>query len=132
MTGPGLDFSFSGLKTAVVRAAEKRPDLSLPDVAAAFQAAVCEQLLRKLRHAIQSTEVHGIALAGGVAANSALRTGVSALAVEFGIEAHLPSLAMCTDNAAMIAAAGQYRLAHDGPSNFDLSATPNWQLSEVL
>ena len=53
------------------------------------------------------------------------------MAREFGLEAHLPTLDMCTDNAAMIAAAGTYRLAHDAPSSFDLPATPNWQLADV-
>jgi N6-L-threonylcarbamoyladenine synthase len=131
MTGEGYDLSFSGLKTAVVRATEKQHDLPVADVAASFQAAVAEQLLRKLRSAIERYPVKGLALAGGVAANSALRTGVSDLAKEFGVVAHLPTMAMCTDNAAMIAAAGTYRLLHDGPSPFDLSALPNWQLADV-
>ena len=131
MTGDDYDLSFSGLKTAVVRATEKQRDLPIADVAASFQAAVTEQLLRKLRSALEHHPVKGLALAGGVAANSALRAGVTDLAQEFGVEAHLPSMAMCTDNAAMIAAAGTYRLRHDGPSSFDLSATPNWQLADV-
>jgi N6-L-threonylcarbamoyladenine synthase len=131
MTGDGYDLSFSGLKTAVVRATEKQHDLAVADVAASFQAAVAEQLLRKLRGALEHHPVRGLALAGGVAANSALRAGVSDLAKEFGIEAHLPTMAMCTDNAAMIAAAGTYRLRHDGPSPWDLSASPNWQLADV-
>ena len=132
MTGDDYDLSFSGLKTAVVRATEKQRDLPIADVAASFQAAVTEQLLRKLRGALERHPVNGLALAGGVAANSALRAGVSDMAQEFGVAAHLPSVAMCTDNAAMIAAAGTYRLRHDGPSSFDLSATPNWQLADVL
>lgn len=131
MTGEGYDLSFSGLKTAVVRATEKQHDLPVADVAAAFQAAVAEQLLRKLRSALEHHTVKGVSLAGGVAANSALRIGVTELAREFGIVAHLPTMAMCTDNAAMIAAAGSYRLLHDGPSPLDLSATPNWQLADV-
>ena len=131
MMGANLDFSFSGLKTAVVRATEKRPDLSMESVAASFQAAVAEQLLRKLRQAAEIHEVKGIALAGGVAANSALRSGVTQLAQALGLEAHLPSMAMCTDNAAMIAAAGWHRLVHDGPSTLSLSAIPNWQLADV-
>ena len=131
MTGDDYDLSFSGLKTAVVRATEKQHDLPVADVAASFQAAVAEQLLRKLRSALEHHAVKGVALAGGVAANSALRAGVTDLAQEFGLEAHLPTMAMCTDNAAMIAAAGTYRLRHDGPSSFDLSATPNWQLADV-
>ena len=131
MTGAGLDLSFSGLKTAVVRASEKFPDVPVADVAAAFQAAVAEQLLRKTRQALEIYEVAGVALAGGVAANSALRAGFIHLASEMGIECHLPSLANCTDNAAMIAAAGVYRFIHDGPSAHELSATPNWSLGQL-
>ena len=131
MTGPDLDFSFSGLKTAVVRATERERDVALVDVAASFQAAVAEQLLRKLRRALEQHEVAGVALAGGVAANSLLRQGVGDVAREFAIASHLPSLAMCTDNAAMIAAAGLYRFAQGETSGLELSATPNWQLADL-
>ncbi len=131
MTGSDFDLSFSGLKTAVVRATQKHEDVALADVAASFQAAVCEQLLRKLRGAMQKYEVRGVALAGGVAANSLLRAGVEELAGEFGVVAHLPTLAMCTDNAAMIAAAGVYRLGVGQTSDLSLSADPNWQLADV-
>jgi N6-L-threonylcarbamoyladenine synthase len=128
MTGPDLDFSFSGLKTAVVRATQKHGDVALADVAASFQCAVCEQLLRKLRSALESNDVKGIALAGGVAANSALRRGVQALAAEFAVVAHLPTLEMCTDNAAMIAAAGYFQLERSGPTPLDAGAVPDLQL----
>jgi N6-L-threonylcarbamoyladenine synthase len=131
MTGPDLDFSFSGLKTAVVRATQRHGDVALADVAASFQRAVCEQLLRKLRSAMEAHDVKGVALAGGVAANSALRAGVEQLARDFAVVAHLPTLEMCTDNAAMIAAAGLYRLGAGAASSLGLSADPNWQLSEV-
>jgi N6-L-threonylcarbamoyladenine synthase len=131
MAGPGLDLSFSGLKTAVVRASERSPGLLTPDVAAAFQAAVCEQLLRKARAAIDDFDVAGLALAGGVAANSQLRAGVAKLAAEFSLQCHLPALSMCTDNAAMIAAAGLYRFYRDGPSAHTLSAEPNWSLGDL-
>lgn len=132
MTGAGLDMSFSGLKTAVVRATQQQPDVALADVAASFQAALAEQLLRKLRQAVATHEVAGIALAGGVAANSALRRGVSALAEEYGVPSYLPSLQMCTDNAAMIAAAGLHRYAVDGPSDLSLAPRPSWPLSELI
>jgi N6-L-threonylcarbamoyladenine synthase len=132
MTGDDFDLSFSGLKTAVVRATQKFPDVSVADVAASFQAAVAEQLLRKVRRALVAhPEVTGVSLAGGVAANSALRQGVEEIAREAGIAGYLPTLSMCTDNAAMIAAAGLYRFAHDGPSDLRLSARPNWALTEV-
>jgi len=129
--GEGFDLSFSGLKTAVVRDLERNPGRAVADVAASFQYALSEQLLRKLRRALERYEVRGVALAGGVAANSALRRGVTALAEEFGLVAHLPSMAMCTDNAAMIAAAGLRRLELSGASSLDLSVSPNWLLAEV-
>ena len=80
MTGDDYDLSFSGLKTAVVRATELHREVPLADVAASFQAALAEQLLRKLRRALERHDVKGVALAGGVAANSALRRGVEELA----------------------------------------------------
>ena len=131
MIGDDFDLSFSGLKTAVVRATQSRRELSVEDVAASFQFALSEQLLRKLRRALERYEVRGVSLAGGVAANSALRAGVTQLAKEFGVVAHLPTMDMCTDNAAMIAAAGLYRLRASGPSDLNLSARPNWQLADV-
>jgi N6-L-threonylcarbamoyladenine synthase len=131
MIGDDYDLSFSGLKTAVVRATQAHHEVALADVAASFQAALTEQLLRKLRSSLEHYDVKGVALAGGVAANSALRTGVAKLASEFGLVAHLPTMAMCTDNAAMIAAAGIYRLEHGEASEFTLSARPNWHLADV-
>ncbi|MDE3064166.1 MAG: tRNA (adenosine(37)-N6)-threonylcarbamoyltransferase complex transferase subunit TsaD [Acidobacteriota bacterium] len=131
MTGEDLDLSFSGLKTAVVRQTSARRDVPAADVAAAFQAAVAEQLLRKVRAALGRVEVAGVALAGGVAANSALRAGVAALAAELGLACHLPSPAMCTDNAAMVAAAGLHRLGAHGPSDLSIPARPTWALREA-
>ncbi len=130
MTGAGYDLSFSGLKTAVVRATERRPELGDADVAAAFQAAVAEQLLRKLAQALDTHEVAGVALAGGVAANSALRAGARHLAEERGLACHLPSPAMCTDNAAMVALAGLYRYERFGASPLSVGPSPNWRLGE--
>ncbi len=131
MTGNDLDMSFSGLKSAVVRQTTAHREVPVADVAAAFQAAVTEQLLRKMRRALERFDVAGVALAGGVAANSALRAGLADIGAEFGLEVHLPSPAMCTDNAAMIAAAGITRLAVDGPSDLSASARPTWPLEEV-
>ncbi len=130
MVGPGFDFSFSGLKTAVVRA-RGVTEMAPADVAASFQEAANEQLVRKLRGALEVYPAAGVALAGGVAANSGLRARVRQLADEFGVALHLPSALMCTDNAAMIAAAGRYRLVHDGASDPTLAPRPNWSLQEL-
>jgi tRNA N6-adenosine threonylcarbamoyltransferase len=123
-----LDFSFSGLKTAVVNYVRKHPDVSSADVAASFQMAVVDVLVAKTRRAAQRIGAKGIVLGGGVAANSVLREELLGVCAADGVRGFLPSRAMCTDNAAMIAAAGWYRLASDGPSPLDTGAKPNLRL----
>ncbi len=125
----GFDFSFSGLKTAVVRAVERAPEANTADVAASFQEAVVDVLVTKAVRALEASGARGICLAGGVAANSQLRARVEQACAERGVAALVPSLAMCTDNAAMIAAAGQWRLEHGAPSPLDLGADPNLELA---
>ncbi len=124
MLDGGYDFSFSGLKTAVVNYVRGHPDCSSEDIAASFQAAVVDVLLAKGRMAVESTGAKGWCLAGGVAANSELRRRVAEVCAEEGVRAHLPSLANCTDNAAMVAAAGWWRLRSDGPSPLSTGAYP--------
>ena len=124
----GYDFSFSGLKTAVVNYARKHPEASTPDVAASFQEAVVDVLVTKARRAAREHGAKGICLAGGVAANSQLRERVLDACVADGLHAFLPSRSMCTDNAAMVAAAGWWRLQSDGPSRLDVGASPNLRL----
>jgi N6-L-threonylcarbamoyladenine synthase len=128
MLGDGLDFSFSGLKTAVVNHVRKHPDVSSADVAASFQAAVVDVLVTKARRAAQAIGAKGLVLGGGVAANSLLREELLGACAADGIRGFLPGRAMCTDNAAMIAAAGWYRLRADGPSPLDTGASPNLRL----
>ncbi len=108
-----FDFSFSGIKTAVNRHLQSHPDC-LPDeaahVAAGFQAAVVEVLTYKLIQAARLRQCAHIAIVGGVAANQGLRDSVRAAAAEAGIQVHIPAIALCGDNAAMIAAAGYHCL----------------------
>ena len=122
------NFSFSGLKTSVMNYVRKHPDVSSADVAASFQAAVVDVLVTKARAAAQEVGATSIVLGGGVAANSLLREEVLDGCVKDGIQGFLPSRAMCTDNAAMIAAAGWHRLRSDGPTPLDVGATPNLRL----
>lgn len=124
----GYDFSFSGLKTAVVNYVRKHPDVSSDDVAASFQAAVVDVLVTKARRAAAEVGATGIVLGGGVAANSLLREQILDVCGADGIQGFLPSRSMCTDNAAMIAAAGWYRLRSDGPTPLDVGAIPNLRL----
>ena len=118
-------FSFSGLKTAVVNHVRNQPDAPTADVAASFQEAVVDALVTKARWAAEATGAKGLCLGGGVAANSRLRERFLDTCSEVGVRAFLPSRAMCTDNAAMVAAAGWWRLRSDGPSPLDTGADPN-------
>jgi N6-L-threonylcarbamoyladenine synthase len=123
------DFSFSGLKTAVVNHVRRSPDSEVADVAASFQAAVVDQLVDKLAAAADAAGATALVLGGGVAANSALRARVDALAAATGRRAFLPPLALCTDNAAMIAAAAWWRLKSDGPTPLDAGVDPGLALA---
>ena len=109
---PGLDFSFSGLKTAVLyRCRDLGPDgvqERRADLAASFQAAVVEQLTTKLKRALKQGDWDAVALGGGVAANGPLREAVGRLCEEMGVRLKLVPIALCTDNAAMIGAAARH------------------------
>ncbi|HEY5154494.1 MAG TPA: tRNA (adenosine(37)-N6)-threonylcarbamoyltransferase complex transferase subunit TsaD [Acidimicrobiales bacterium] len=129
--GDSYDFSFSGLKTAVVNYVRKHPDVATEDVAASFQEAVVDVLVTKARRAAQAHGAKGLALAGGVAANSLLRTRVLDACMADGLHPFLPSREMCTDNAAMVAAAAWWRLQSDGPSPLDVGASPNLKLETL-
>jgi N6-L-threonylcarbamoyladenine synthase len=127
----GYDFSFSGVKTSVTNYVRKHPDVDVADVAASFQEAVVDVLVGKARRAAAQVGARGICIGGGVAANSVLRQRVTEVCAADGIAAFVPARAMCTDNAAMVAATGWYRYRLDGPSPLDTGAEPNLKLPFV-
>jgi N6-L-threonylcarbamoyladenine synthase len=125
----GLDFSLSGLKTAVIRYVRENPETPVADVAASFQAAVVDVLIDKTRRAVAEAGAGTVCLGGGVAANSLLRERMLDLATEEGLHCFLPSRSMCTDNAAMVAAAAWWRFRTDGATPLDVGAQPNLRLA---
>ncbi len=125
-----LDFSFSGLKTAVVNYVDSHPEVATEDVAASFQDAVVDVLVRKTLEAAARSRAKGICLAGGVAANSELRRRAAEAALGAGLGIFLPSRAMCTDNAAMIASAGYFRLVAGRTTAMDAGAEPGLGFAE--
>jgi N6-L-threonylcarbamoyladenine synthase len=127
----GLDVSFSGLKTSVINYVRKNPNVSNTDIAASFQEAVVDVLCSKTIKAAQQVKAKGIVLGGGVSANSSLRAQMTQRGAEAGFKVALPSRAMCTDNAAMIASAAWHRLKSDGPMDLTCGAYPNLKLSDV-
>ena len=132
----GLDFSFSGLKTAAARLAETcATDQDRADLAATVQAAIAAQLAERGERAMTSfAERHAarrFVVAGGVAANSAVRAALTAACERRGFSFAAPPLAYCTDNAAMIALAGVERLALGLTSSLDAAARPRWPLDEA-
>jgi len=121
----GLDFSFSGLKTAVALEVERRGALSdgdVADIAASFQAAAVDVLVQRARRALRQTGLRRLAVVGGVAANRSLRNALERAGGEDGFEPRLPPLALCTDNAAMIAAAGSVLLGRGERHGLALNA----------
>jgi N6-L-threonylcarbamoyladenine synthase len=129
MRNDGLDFSFSGLKTAVVQYVRKHPEAGVADIAASFQAAIVDVLVEKLQAAALQTGITTVVAGGGVAANSALRARLTGLGGAGGdVKVVLPAIELCTDNAAMVGAVAAYRLAADGPTPLDAPVVPNLRL----
>jgi N6-L-threonylcarbamoyladenine synthase len=138
-----LDFSFSGLKTAVLMLSKKEAVSARADIAAAFQVAVVEVLAAKCKAALKQTRLQRLVVAGGVGANRALRQRLNAEAAQHHFEVFYPPLELCTDNGAMIAFAGALRLQEKGaqektapektPPAADgrFSVRPRWALSEL-
>lgn len=127
------DFSFSGLKTAVVYYVKQKGGViadrqQLADIAASFQDAVVDILVQKTLRAAREHGARAIAVAGGVAANSRLRETMREQAAVHNLPVFFPSPILCTDNAAMIAKAAEYRIVRDSPFPYDMNALSRWHL----
>ena len=122
-----LDFSFSGIKTAVINLHHKNPEINKADLCASFQKTVTETLMENVKKAIQKTNIKTVTLAGGVSANSYIRKEFLALESE-KVKVYMPDLKLCTDNAAMIASAGYYNYIEGKRNDLNLNAIPNLKL----
>ena len=130
---PGLDFSFSGLKTAALHAYEgsDKTHQTKADIACAFQEAVVDTLLIKCTRALQKTGLKRLVIAGGVSANHSLRQQLSAKAQKHQWEVFYPALPFCTDNGAMIAYAGAMRLLNAKKSSREINIRSRWPLMDL-
>jgi len=130
---PGLDFSFSGLKTYAVNCFQKLGDdqQSKADIACAFQEAVADTLAIKCGRAVRQTGVKRLVVAGGVSANVRIRQRLDDMANKQSVQLYFPGFEFCTDNAAMIALAGCYRLMAGETDSLAIKARPRWQLAEL-
>ena len=131
MNRPGLDFSFSGLKTAAIAELRARPDLPKADLAASFEAAVVDTLLGKCERALKQEKLKTLVISGGVGANLRLRQQANQVCQRLGGQAFYPRLEFCTDNGAMIALVGGLRLAAGERSELALNIRPRWSLEEL-
>jgi N6-L-threonylcarbamoyladenine synthase len=132
---PNCDFSFSGIKTAVLNHVQKQPALpagdALQDLAASFQAAVVEVLCQKTLRAAQETGLSRIVVAGGVACNRGLRAGFGELAEKHRLSVAFPSPGLCCDNAAMLGVAGDHYLRSGSAADAGMTAAATWPLDAV-
>ena len=124
-----LDFSFSGIKTAVINLNHKNPDIDKANLCASFEKTVTEILIENIKKAIKQTKINTLVLGGGVSANSYIRSKFLELEKD-GTKVYTPDIKLCTDNAAMIASAGYYNYIAGKRSNLELNAVPNLKLPE--
>lgn len=125
----GLNFSFSGIKTAILNMYHKNPEINKSDLCSSFEKNTAEVLIKNTLEALKQTGLKKVALAGGVSANSYIRNEFSKLENQ-GIKVYYPDLKLCTDNAAMIASAGYYSYINGKKSDLKLNAVPNLKIGE--
>ena len=125
-----LDFSFSGIKTAVINLNHKDPNINKADLCASFEKAVTEMLLINVKKAIKEFKEEKIVVAGGVSKNTYIRAEFDKLSEEMNIKVYYPEPILCTDNAAMIAAAGYYDYINGKRADMKLNAIPNLKIGE--
>ena len=134
---PGLNFSFSGLKTSVLYFLQKQPadfiEKNLADLCASVQHTIVSMLLRNLKKAVEQTGVKEVCIAGGVSANSALRKTLQDTGASLGWRTHIPDFAYCTDNAAMIAITGYYQYLNNQFANYatPVQAVSDWSVTST-
>ena len=125
-----LDFSFSGIKTAVINLNHNTPNINKADLCASFEKTVTEVLIQNIEEAIKNTETKKLAIAGGVSANSYIRQAVLHLEEKYtNLKVFMPDIKLCTDNAAMIASAGYFNYITGKTNELDLNAIPNLKLN---
>ncbi len=131
---PGLDFSFSGLKTFALNTynTSAKTEQAKADIAASFQQAVAETFVIKCKRALRQVDCKRLVVAGGVSANTLIRASLSQMAANENTDIYFPRPEFCTDNGAMIAYAGCQRLLHDAEQNLEIFARARWPMGKLL
>lgn len=125
-----LDFSFSGIKTAVINLNHKNPDINKANLCCSFEYAVTEMLIQNVKKAVKEFNPDKVVIAGGVSRNAFIRSSFDKFSNEYNIKVYYPEPILCTDNAAMIASQGYYNFINNEKADLTLNAIPNLKINE--